>query len=85
MSTLSRVQVRRVIDEADRRDVVTVLRATYQHEKHWVSDPETQVPRPTLLARTSPGSSPPFAAAPPACCGCISPRRSRSMPSMASS
>ena len=44
MSTLSRVQVRRVIDEADRRDVITVLRATYQHEKHWVSDPETQVP-----------------------------------------
>jgi hypothetical protein len=48
MSTLSRVQVRRVIDEADRRDVVTVLRATYQREKQWVSDPETQVPQADL-------------------------------------
>jgi hypothetical protein len=48
MSTLSRVQVRRVIDEADRRDTITVLRATYQREKQWVSDPETQVPQADL-------------------------------------
>ena len=50
MSALSRVQVRRVVEEADRHDVITVLRATYQREKHWVSDPETQVP-PADLAR----------------------------------
>jgi GNAT superfamily N-acetyltransferase len=50
MSALSRVQVRRVVDEADRHDVITVLRATYQREKHWVSDPETQVP-PADIAR----------------------------------
>jgi hypothetical protein len=38
------VQVRQVIDEAGRRDVVDVLRATYQQEKRWVDDPESQVP-----------------------------------------
>jgi hypothetical protein len=39
-----RVRVERVIDEAGRQRVTAVLRATYQHEKRWVSDPETQAP-----------------------------------------
>jgi hypothetical protein len=39
-----------VIDESGRRQVVEVLRATYQREKRWIRDPETQVP-PSDLAR----------------------------------
>jgi GNAT superfamily N-acetyltransferase len=38
------VVARRVVEEQDRRHVVEVLAATYFREKHWVSDPETQVP-----------------------------------------
>jgi hypothetical protein len=34
----------RVVDDAGRRAVVEVLRATYQREKRWVSDPEAQFP-----------------------------------------
>ena len=44
MSRGSRVQASRVIDEAGRRQVVEVLRATYQREKRWVTDPEPQAP-----------------------------------------
>jgi hypothetical protein len=44
MSRGSRVQASRVIDEAGRRQVVEVLRATYQREKRWVTDPELQAP-----------------------------------------
>jgi hypothetical protein len=39
-----RVRVERVVDEAGRQRVTAVLRATYQHEKQWVSDPESQAP-----------------------------------------
>jgi ribosomal protein S18 acetylase RimI-like enzyme len=38
------VTARRVADEADRRAVIEVLRATYHREKRWVTDPETQAP-----------------------------------------
>jgi len=41
----------RVEDEAGRCAVVDVLRATYQREKRWVTDPEDQFPR-ADLART---------------------------------
>lgn len=34
----------RVSDEATRRAVVEVLRATYHHEKRWVEEPEEQFP-----------------------------------------
>jgi hypothetical protein len=44
------VHAQRVVDEAGRRAVVEVLRATYEREKRWVSDPESQVP-PEDLAR----------------------------------
>ena len=40
----SRVTARRVAQEDDRRRVVEVLAATYYREKHWVNDPEAQVP-----------------------------------------
>ncbi|MEX0853285.1 MAG: GNAT family N-acetyltransferase [Bauldia sp.] len=39
------VTVKRVSDEAGRLQVIGVLRATYQNEKHWVSDPESQFPQ----------------------------------------
>ena len=38
------VTAERVTDAAGRREVVGVLRETYQREKHWVTDPETQFP-----------------------------------------
>jgi len=38
------VCVERVVDEAGRQRVATVLRATYQREKRWVADPEAQAP-----------------------------------------
>jgi ribosomal protein S18 acetylase RimI-like enzyme len=50
MRSNNRVHARRVTDEAGRRQVVEVLRATYQREKRWVTDPETQMP-PGDLAR----------------------------------
>ena len=34
----------RVCDATTRREVVAVLRDTYQREKHWVTDPEGQFP-----------------------------------------
>jgi hypothetical protein len=40
----ARAKVERVADEAGRAKVVAVLRATYQEEKRWVSDPATQAP-----------------------------------------
>ena len=40
----------RVADEAGRRAVVPVLRATYYYEKHWVANPGEQIPRPVHLA-----------------------------------
>jgi hypothetical protein len=40
----SHVTARRVAHEGDRRRVVEVLAATYYCEKHWVTDPETQIP-----------------------------------------
>jgi hypothetical protein len=39
-----RVCVERVVDEAGRQRVTAVLRATYQREKRWVTDPQTQAP-----------------------------------------
>lgn len=44
----NRIRARRVIDEADRRQVVEVLAATYHREKNWVADAETQIPRDNL-------------------------------------
>ena len=44
MHDQARVIARRVVEEQDRRRVVEVLAATYFREKHWVSDPETQIP-----------------------------------------
>lgn len=38
------VSVERVTDEAGRRHALEVLAATYQREKHWVADIETQIP-----------------------------------------
>lgn len=38
----------RVADEATRRAVVRVLRATYLCEKRWVKSPSAQIPRPDL-------------------------------------
>jgi len=43
------MHARRVAAEDARRAVVDVLRATYQHEKRWVTDPETQFPPEDLL------------------------------------
>jgi Acetyltransferase (GNAT) family len=40
----NQVRASRVTDEAGRRQVVEVLRATYQREKRWVKDPEQQAP-----------------------------------------
>jgi ribosomal protein S18 acetylase RimI-like enzyme len=50
MRSDNRMHARRVTDETGRRQVVEVLRATYQREKRWVTDPETQMP-PGDLAR----------------------------------
>jgi ribosomal protein S18 acetylase RimI-like enzyme len=50
MRSDNRMHARRVTDETGRRQVVEVLRATYQREKRWVADPETQMP-PGDLAR----------------------------------
>jgi hypothetical protein len=47
----SRVCAQRIVDEAGRRAVVEVLRTTYQREKQWVADPESQFP-PSDIART---------------------------------
>jgi hypothetical protein len=44
MRNHTRLSVERVTDEAGRRRVLEVLAATYQGEKHWVSDIETQIP-----------------------------------------
>lgn len=44
MTLDERVTATRVTDEAGRQRVLTVLRATYQREKRWVIDPETQFP-----------------------------------------
>lgn len=44
MYDASRVTARRVVLEQDRRRVVEVLAETYWREKHWVNDPETEVP-----------------------------------------
>src|SRR5262245_41049350 len=44
MSIHSRVKVRRVSDEADRRHAVEVLRDTYDREKRWIADADAQVP-----------------------------------------
>jgi len=49
MRRSNRVQAARVIDEAGRRQVVEVLRATYQREKHWVTDPESHAPQADLV------------------------------------
>ena len=38
------VSARRIDDEAGRCAVVNVLRATYQDEKQWIADPESQFP-----------------------------------------
>lgn len=39
-----RVRAQRVVDEAGRQRAITVLRATYEHEKRWVADAEGQIP-----------------------------------------
>jgi len=44
MRECQHVQASRVIDEAGRRQVVEVLRATYQLEKRWVADPDMHAP-----------------------------------------
>lgn len=46
-----RVSAERVSDEDGRRRAIAVLGATYQREKRWVVDPETQFPA-SDLART---------------------------------
>jgi hypothetical protein len=51
MSIRSRVIVRRVSDETDRRHAVEVLRETYDREKRWIADADAQVPA-CDLART---------------------------------
>ncbi|RAI39281.1 GNAT family N-acetyltransferase [Rhodoplanes roseus] len=43
-----RVTAQRVTDEAGRQRVLAVLRATYQREKRWVIDPESQFPEQDL-------------------------------------
>ena len=50
MSRDQHVTAERVTDEGGRLQVIRVLRATYQREKHWVSDPESEFP-PGDLAR----------------------------------
>jgi hypothetical protein len=47
---MKRVCAHRIADEAGRRGAVAVLRETYQREKRWVTDPESQIP-PADLAR----------------------------------
>jgi hypothetical protein len=44
MSTDRSVVTARVSDEAGRRDVIDILRATYHAEKRWVNDPTGQIP-----------------------------------------
>jgi ribosomal protein S18 acetylase RimI-like enzyme len=44
MTVSERVVATRVTDEAGRNAVIAVLRATYQREKKWVSDPQSQIP-----------------------------------------
>lgn len=46
MSIAGRIRtvVRKVHSEADRQKVLAVLAATYQAEKDWIDDPETQFP-----------------------------------------
>jgi ribosomal protein S18 acetylase RimI-like enzyme len=44
MSSDRNVVTLRVEDEAGRRDVIDILRATYHAEKRWVSDPAGQFP-----------------------------------------
>jgi hypothetical protein len=44
MRARERIGAERVRDEAGRQQVIAVLRDTYQREKHWVSDPESQFP-----------------------------------------
>jgi hypothetical protein len=44
MRETQHVQASRVVDEAGRRQVVEVLRATYQREKRWVADPDMHAP-----------------------------------------
>jgi hypothetical protein len=44
MTRPDRISVKRVVDETDRLQVVDVLRTTYQREKRWISDPQSQVP-----------------------------------------
>jgi ribosomal protein S18 acetylase RimI-like enzyme len=44
MSMHSRVMVRRVSDETDRRHAVEALRETYDREKRWIADADAQVP-----------------------------------------
>jgi ribosomal protein S18 acetylase RimI-like enzyme len=51
MSIHSRVMVRRVSNETDRRHAVEVLRDTYDREKRWIADADAQVPAGDL-ART---------------------------------
>jgi len=48
MSAGQHVQASRVLDEAGRCQVVEVLRATYQREKRWVTDPDVHAPRADL-------------------------------------
>lgn len=44
MRSEDRLTTQRVVDEAGRRQVVDVLRATYLREKRWVTDPDGQFP-----------------------------------------
>lgn len=44
------VHAKRIVDEAGRQAVIDVLRATYQREKNWVNDPDSQIP-PSDLGR----------------------------------
>jgi GNAT superfamily N-acetyltransferase len=48
MNVYEHVTSVRVSDEATRRAVVRVLRATYHHEKGWVADPGGQIPQSDL-------------------------------------
>ena len=41
--TTTGITARRVTDEADRRCVIEILAATYDREKHWITDAETQI------------------------------------------
>lgn len=44
MADARNLTVRRVGDEAGRQAVIAVLAATYGEEKHWVNNPEAQIP-----------------------------------------